>query len=199
MNAFAAEHAVEWTYRIEAFGGTFVEVVHDGTRDGTANVTLTAGGAAARLSRVLDGRAYFEGNASGLASFAGLKAADSSLEAGKWLYVPQDSLYFQSYANGLTVSSAVEQLYLGGTVAELPPTTLDGRKVLEIHEALKSKGTTYSMNVYVRSAGRPLPVEAVLTVNGVPGTISYGPWGIPPSAKVPKGAIPFRAVWVAGS
>ncbi|HUB71112.1 MAG TPA: hypothetical protein VL984_11870 [Acidimicrobiales bacterium] len=199
MNAFAAERAVEWTYRIKAYGGSFVEVVHDGVHDGTAHVTLTVGGQVAKLDRVLDGKAFFEGNAAGLTYFADLKAADSKLEAGKWVYVPKDSLFFASYANGLTMSSAVQQLYLGGTVTSLPPKTLSGRKVLEVHEALKSKGTTYSMDVYIRASGRPLPVEAVLTVNGVPATIAFGPWGVPPTAKVPKGAVPFRAVWVSGT
>jgi hypothetical protein len=199
MNTFASEHAVYWTYRLTAFGGSLDQVVHDGAKDGTMTATLKSGGQVAHASVVLDGKVYFKGNALGLAELENFVVPAAEKEAGRWIAVPRTSSYFAAYAINLTVASAVEELYLGGTVKALPPTTLDGVSVLAVRETVTSKGNAITETIYIRASGPPLPVEVVLAVNGVTGTIVYGPWGTPPAAKVPSKATPLKGTWVTKS
>jgi len=197
MDAFVSEKAVKWTYTLSAFGGSLLEVVHDGRKDGTANATLTIAGHIGQASMVLDGKVYLEGNARGLTEVDSFTASAAQKEAGKWIAVPRTSSYFAAYANDLTVASAVEELYLGGTMKAFPPKVINGRKVYAVQESLTTKGQTIIETVYIRAVGLPLPVEAVLSVDGVPGSIVYGPWGVPPDAKVPAKSVPFESSWVA--
>lgn len=177
-------------------------MVHDGLKDGVMNASLTTGGAGgtvAHVSMVLDGKLYFEGNPSGLRTFESLEVAPSQKEAGKWIAVNRSSEYFAAYANNLTVASAVQELNLGGTVTALPPTTSKGQKVDVLKESLSQKGETITETVYIKSTGAPLPIAIVLSVDGVGGSIVYGPWNTPPKATVPPKSVPFKASWVASS
>ena len=199
MNAFASEAAVDWTYRLSAFGGTSEEVFHDGKKDGTMTATLSDGGQVAKTSMVLDGKVYFEGNALGLDELENLTAAVADKEAGHWIAVPRSSAYFRDYSNDLTVGSAVEELYLGGSVEVLPTTTFKGQPAFVVKEAVTSKGTTVDETIYIRATGLELPLQVLLTVDGVSGAIVYGPWGKPPAAKVPVKSVPFQSTWLGKS
>jgi hypothetical protein len=199
MDAFASQRAVYWTYRLRAFGGSLEQVVHDGVQDGTMATTLKSGGQVAHVSVVLDGKVYFDGNALGLDQLQNFVVPAAEKEAGKWIAVPRTSPYFAAYAINLTIGSAVEELYLGGSVKVLPPTTLDGRSVLVLSESITSKGSRITETIYVKASGLALPLEVVLAVNGVSGTIVYGPWGKPPAAKVPLKSTAIRASWVTKS
>jgi len=200
MDAFVSQRAVYWTYKLEAFGGSLDEVVHDGLRDGTMNAVLNrggAGGTTAHVSMVLDGKVYFEGNALGLVTFEGLKTGQAGTEANKWIGVNRTSAYFDIYANDLTVASAVGQLNLGGTVKALPPTVSKGQPVDVLEEKVTSKGTPITETLYIKGTGEPLPLAAVLSVNGVGGSIVFGPWNLPPKAKAPSKWVPFNGSWLA--
>ena len=196
MDAFASEHAVYWTYRLSALGGSLDEVVHDGVKDGTMTGTLESGGQVAHVRVVLDGKVYLEGNVPGLAELENFVIPAAEKEAGKWIAVARSSSYFAAYAVNLTVASAVEELYLGGTVRALPPTTLDGVSVLAVRESVTSKGNPITETIYIRASGSPLPLKVLLAVGGVSGTIVYGPWGKAPAAKVPSKSTPLKGTWV---
>jgi hypothetical protein len=197
MDAFTAQRAVHWVYKFKAFGISSTEVVNDGMKDGTLAIVLKGGGATARLDIVLHGKVYFRANAFGLKTFAGFKAAPAASEAGKWIVVPRSSAYFAAFSNYLTVASAVQRLYIGGTVKSLPATTVGGEAVVPVQETTKVKSSTVVETVYVRATRTPLPVEATLDISGLSGTIVYGPWDKAPKAGVPSGAkVPFEAKWL---
>lgn len=196
MRAFAGQRAVVWTYRLAAFGRTLTETVHAGRADGTESDLLVGSGGTGRVELVLDGALYFEGNAAGLGEDLNFGAAAASDEANRWIAVPRGSAEFATMTAGITVSSAAQQLYIGGSVTSLPPTTVNRQSVLGFRESTRSGGFEISQKVYVRATGTPLPVEIAQEVNGLPATIVYGPWGRPPDAKVPVNAIVFQSTWV---
>jgi hypothetical protein len=196
MNAFTSQRAVDWVFRLSAHGGSLHEVVSSGLKDGTMSESLTTGGEVSTVKMVLDGQVFFEGNAPGLVAVENLKPAAARREVNEWVQVPRSSPFFAGYANNLTVASAVGELYLGGTVKALSPTTVNGQKVMAVRESLSSKGSTTVETLYVRASGMALPVEAVLAIDGVPGTIVYGPWSKPPAAKVPGRSVPLMDSWV---
>jgi hypothetical protein len=196
MNAFAAQRAVDFTYRLPAFGETLTEVVRAGLKDGAETDSVVGAGKDAHLSLLLDGKVFFEGNASGLTLDVAFKAAPAQKESNVWIVVPRSSPEFSSLAGGMTVGTAVQQLYIGGTITTLPPTTINGQPVFAVKESTKSDGFAITETVFIKATGAPLPVEVAQDIDGLSATILYGPWGKPPKVKPPKGAVPFQSSWV---
>jgi hypothetical protein len=199
MGAFLAQRAVDWTFHLSAFGTTLSYSVRSGSKDGTESYVLTSGGQVARASLVLDGKLYFEGNTKALNEAFNFKAGPAKSEANKWIAVPKSSADFADLSNGLTVSSAVDRLLIGGTLTMLPPTVVDGENVLAVHEVTQSQGVAVSETVYVRASAPRLPVKIALEAEGLPATIAYGPWDRPPTVKVPKKAVAFKSSWISKS
>jgi hypothetical protein len=202
MNAFVSQRAVDWTYHLSAFGRTYAERVDAGAKDGVEADTVTVGGSIGgsigRVSLILDGKLYIEGDATGLAQDAGFTAAAAQNEANKWIAVPKSSPEF-SLSGGMTVPTAVNQLYIGGKIKTLPPTKIDGQAVLAVNETTKSNGFTISETVYIKATGVPLPLEVVQNIEGLQAKIVYGPWDKPPAAFVPQGSVAIHTSWIAKS
>jgi hypothetical protein len=196
MNAFAHQRAAHWTYKAEAFGASLSQVYNDGLKDGSESLFLSAGGQVARLGVLLVGNVYLTGNSLGFTTFLNWKPAPAEKAVGKWVYVPRSSPYFQVYSAGLTVASAVNILYLGGTVSPLPPTKISGHPVLALRETKSTSKGKVIETVYVRPSGALLPVEATVESRGITFTALFGPWGKPPKVKAPKSAVRFDSSWV---
>jgi hypothetical protein len=196
MNAFAHQRAAHWTYKAEAFGASFSEVYNDGLKDGSESLSLSAGGQVARLGVLLVGNVYLTGNGLGFTAFLNWKPLPAEKAVGKWVYVPRSSPYFQSYSAGLTVGSAVNLLYLGGTVEPLPATKVSGQPVLALRETKSTSKGKVVETVYVRPKGAPLPVKVTVETGGVTFTALFGPWGKPPKVRAPKSAVRFDSSWV---
>jgi hypothetical protein len=196
MNAMAHERGVTWTYKLNAYGGSFNEVVHDGVHDGTMSSITSGGGIDAHVSAILDGKVFISGNALGLGQYDNFNAASAKSEANRWIVIPRSSRYFSAFSINLTMQSALQQLYVGTKFAMLSPTTVKGFAVKAVRESVSRNGTTVNETVYVRAHGAPLPVEVILSVNGIAGSIVYSNWGRPPSAHVPRPTIAFKSSWL---
>lgn len=160
------------------------------------------GGTFSRITMVLNGKLYFEGNAGGLVEFASLKPSPAQKYAGKWVAVNRSSAYFNGYAysNGLTVSSTAQELDPSGTVNALPPVVFDGHTVDVLQERFTQDHRTVTMTIYVKATGAPLPIGAVqLLQGGSQATFSFGPWNIPPLTKAPSKWVPFNGTWYSSS
>ncbi|HET9058960.1 MAG TPA: hypothetical protein VFN61_03495 [Acidimicrobiales bacterium] len=181
---------------MNAYGGSFKEVVHDGVRDGTMSSTTSGGGINAHVSAVLDGKVYISGNALGLAQYDNFNTTSAKTEANRWIAVPRSSQYFGAFSINLTMESALQELYVGNKFALLKPTTVKGLAVNAVRESVSRNGTTVNETVFIRAHGVPLPVEVILSVNGIAGSIVYSGWGKPPSAHAPKSAVPFKSMWL---
>jgi hypothetical protein len=172
------------------------ETTDSGLKEGTETASLSGGGnPPEHVSLVLAHNFFFEGNASGLSQFFGFKAAPARAEANQWMEVSRTSALFASFSAELTVASAAEQLYIGGTLSTFPSTTLDGRRVLAVHEVTKELSET----VYISASGAPLPVEVVQQVDGLAATTIFGPWDQPPVVKAPVKAVAFKSSWIGKS
>ena len=96
MDAFASQRAVDWTYKLSAFGVTYSEAAQAGRSDGIEADTVSSGGLTGRVNLILDGKLYLEGNAKGLAQDVGFTASASQQEANlldRSAQVPTDFAY----------------------------------------------------------------------------------------------------------
>jgi hypothetical protein len=198
MDAFASQRAVDWTYKLSAFGVTYSEAAQAGRSDGVEADTVSSGGLTGRVNLILDGKLYLEGNSKGLAQDIGFTASASQEEANLWIAVPKSSTDF-ALSGGMTVATALNQLLISNKMKTLPPTTINGQPVLAVEETTKSQGITLSDTVYIKATGMPLPVEIVQSVDGLQAKIVYGPWNKPPKTAVPAKSVPFQSSWIAKS
>ena len=66
MDAFASQRAIDWTYKLSAFGVTYSEAAQAGRSDGIEADTVSSGGLTGHVDLILDGKLYLEGNSKGL-------------------------------------------------------------------------------------------------------------------------------------
>jgi hypothetical protein len=194
LSAGLGEHSVRWI-STESANGIKLGIVSDvGQAAGSQIITWTQGSAEGILSVVLiHDTAYLIGNAAGL-YVQGFTSAAASAEANKWIAVKPSSADYASAAAGLTISSALAPLQMSGSVTAAP-----GAKILGMATA-GFKGTSKPFEgqpgapeeLYLRSSGKPLPVEVVQKGT----TTQFDNWGEPIKVTPPLGAISVQASWL---
>jgi hypothetical protein len=194
LDAGLGQSSVRWVTTEPANGAQLTIISDVGRSAGSQIITLTEGGGEAVLSVVLlDNTAYLIGNAGGL-YLQGFTEAAAAKEANKWITVKPSSAAYTSAAAGLTVSSALDPLKMAGSVTSVP-----GVKVLGL-STVGFAGTSKPVDgqsgaaekVYVRSTGKPLPVEVVQQGT----TTVFDNWGEPIKVTAPRGAVPIQAGWL---
>jgi hypothetical protein len=206
LAAARSEAAVDWTSHQHAGAYTATVVTEAGRRDGLQTITIGKGAQSGRVSAVLIGpKAYVHGDDFGLQANLGFTALAADVEAGRWLVVgsssPSDQAAYGAVAGGMTVPSVVSQLInLTGSLSLTPARTVHGQPVVGVRATVPARAGVPAIQevLYVHRGGRPLPVEMVVTGGGEPDTTVFGPWGQPPAAHPPAGAIPFDVAWLAG-
>lgn len=203
--AARAEPAVDVTFSVhDDLSG--VAVIEAGRVDGLELVTFHQGTKSGKLSVVLiGGLAYLRGNQFGLQSGASFTATAGTDESDRWIVVSSHASsklgheLFEEVAGGITVSSLWSQLVATGLVSFVPATKVDGQSVVGVRATTSATPGAPIMQetLYLRSTGRPLPVEEIGT-----GTASFtavfGPWGKPPVTHAPASALPFKTSWLTG-
>lgn len=194
LNAGLGQHSVRWT-STESANGIKLGIVSDvGPAAGSQVITWTQGPTEGVLSVVfIHGTAYLIGDPAGL-YVQGFTSAAATAEANKWIAVKPSSAAYASAAAGLTISSALAPLKMGGSV-----TTAPGAKILGM-ATVGFKGTSKPFEgqprapeeLYLRSSGTPLPVEVVQKGT----TTQFDNWGEPIKVTAPLGAVTIQASWL---
>jgi hypothetical protein len=148
---------------------------------------------------------FLKGNAAALTANLDISAAAASAHAGQWISLaPTDGPYASVYA-AVTARSALADNVTITPQHQLPPTKLDGRRVVVISgpiakvtiagQTIALKGTA---TLAVRSAAPHLPVrfresgsaDGQQSVS----TFTFSRWGAAVSLTAPTGAVPFASL-----
>jgi hypothetical protein len=146
-----------------------------------ASGSMSISGFSFDLVRVGD-TAYIHGSDDFYKHFAG--AAIAQLLHGKWLKASLTRGRFASLAPLTDISVLFAKAATHhGTLANKGKKAFKGREVVEILDT--SKGN----KLYVAATGKPYPVALVGGTKAQSGTITFGAWNKPVSARAPKSAI----------
>ncbi|MGO9661289.1 MAG: hypothetical protein ACLP7F_23410 [Acidimicrobiales bacterium] len=199
--AAAGQRALDWRQTVTEGVDSYTQMTQAGRRDGTSAITVRVGKVVLRLNWALIGKTvYFTGNANALSGALGFTPSAAKQEAGKWISVTAAAGdLFSELSSYLTVSSITTSLDLVGEMTLLPATTVRGQAVLGIQGIRLSEEEKVTETIYVRATGAPLPVELRQTGQGATGYTYFGPWGQPPRAKAPQGALKLSKTWLASS
>lgn len=198
-----AQASVDWNSSSSVGGFTTLEVTEAGKAAGVQRISLSQG--AASLGEVtitlVDDVAYMNGDSAALATLQMFTPGAALMEANRWISIPAGSAYFRIVSAGLTVRSALAQLEMSGPLIGLAETDVDGMRVVGVKgtgSPLFGPPSTPAV-LYVRSSGRPLPVEESEKVTGGTSTLRLLRWNGPVYVTPPVGATPFQTSWLQNS
>jgi hypothetical protein len=149
---------------------------------------------------------FVKGDDFGLQYRMGFTAAAAAAEAGRWVEATGGAAtpkveqeFYQSAADTLTVSSAVDEIGLDSPPALVPSLVIvDGELTIPIKMTQTvSKGVHVTCLLYLHAANLPLPVEHVNSSNnGATATDVFSSWGQAPVVVALAGAVPFETGWM---
>jgi hypothetical protein len=175
LAAIHAQHSVHYVSVVHS-GTTAVTIVADvGKTTGKQQITFSQSGQTGHVTvRLVNGTAYFRGDAFALRTFMGVPEANAQRYADDWVRVPHSAKQYASIAADVTLPSFAASLGINGTVAKIKgglsiTTTTGGVKLflapnhLPTRETGKGSGgtlavTTSSWNERVRV---PVPTKTV--------------------------------------
>jgi hypothetical protein len=132
------------------------------------------------------GEAYVNGSAEFWKQFGGPAVARRL--HGRWLRAPTASGEFSSFASLTDVHKLLAHLLSGhGALAKGTTSTVDGRKVIAIHDTSK-QGT-----LYVAATGTPYPIR-ISNGSSSGGHIDFSRFNRPVSLKTPASSIDISAI-----
>jgi hypothetical protein len=160
LAAVHAQHSAHYVTTTVS-GATKVVIVGDVAKtSGKQEITFTRSGRSGHVSvRVVNGTAYFRGDAFALQDFMGVPAANAVAHAGDWVRVPKTAKQYASVAAAVTMGSFAASLGVNGTVTKvaggLAITTSTGAAVrlfltskhLPTRETGKGSGGTLALTV----------------------------------------------------
>jgi hypothetical protein len=128
---------------------------------------------------LVDGVAYVEANAAGVAHYLELPTKHPAKLAGKWFAVPSSDENYQAVTEGTTLTSDFNQLQLAGPYRAGTPTGINHQKVIPIRCLISgtTKGTKASITIYVTATGPTLPVKFVAATQSVTDITVWSKWG----------------------
>jgi hypothetical protein len=120
LAAVHAQHSVHYVTTTTS-GTTKVTIVADVAKTtGTQRVAFMQAGKTGHITvRVVNGTAYFRGDAFALQRFMGVPAANAQRYAGDWVRVPHTAKQYASVAADVTLPSFAASLGINGTVTKI--------------------------------------------------------------------------------
>jgi hypothetical protein len=157
-------------------GHTLSAVNDIGTTEGRQSIHSDSSRAKVLL---VNGVAYVEANAAGVAHYLELTTTHPAKLAGTWFTVPSSDPNYATVTQGTTLTSDFAQLQLGGPYRAGKQTVIDRQKVIPIHCLISgtSKGTRAAITLYVTATGPTLPIKFVATTQSVTDTTVWSRWG----------------------
>jgi hypothetical protein len=147
LAAIHAQHSVHYVSTVVS-GTTKVMIVADVAKTtGIQRVTFTQAGKTGHVTvRVVNGTAYFSGDAFALKAFMGVPVANAQRYAGDWVRVPHTAKQYGAVAAAVTLPSFATTLGINGTVAKIKggisiSTSTGGVKLLLARNHLPTRET----------------------------------------------------------
>ena len=134
--------------------------------------------------------AYAHFDSAALAQALGLPSM-SAAAFGRWVSFEPADRGFGPLTQGLTLSSAVSQLFHWPDHLSLgSPPTVDGQQVVPITGEARLGGRTIKATLDVTRSAHPLPVEINASGTAASETVIFSNWGRPVTIAAPSGAQP---------
>lgn len=142
---------------------------------------------------LVNGIAYIEANAKGVANYFELSTTDPQQFAGRWFSVTSNDAGYSSYVEAVTLDSDFSQVQLSEPLTSGGQTTIDGHRVIPVYGyvAGASKGSKVRATLYVTATGKTVPIEFAVSSKGVHETITWSDWNHPVYLTVPGGSVPL--------
>ena len=180
---YAGNVAVSSSADVNAHSGTQYLTVTIGKQSGTIHIVF------------INGIAYVEGQALGLAVNLGLTNAQATQYAGRWISVTKGDKAYAATADGLTLASIVHDVTPHGPL-ELVKKEFHGKQVFAL-EALGGPQQAPVFRVLVAPRkGQRLPIEAssINPSRALSTHTDFSRWNEPVNVHAPSGSIPIATV-----
>jgi type IV secretory pathway protease TraF len=177
-----------------------IESGDTGPASGTQQVAIHGTAASDTASLIVIGQiTYVNANATGLVGLMNLSPADATVDAGKWILFSTANAAFSQIVAGVRSRDVAQEIALKGPFTLGAPRTLNGYAVNAIRGTVAVQGSKPAHAVlYVRSSGRPLPVEEdTVDAQGKPNGedhIVFSKWGERVRPRAPDAVITLGPV-----
>ena len=181
LAAIHAQHSVHYVTTTVS-GVTRVVIAGDVTaRKGMQAITFTQNARTGHVSvRVVDGTAYFRGDAFTLHAFMGVPTANATTFAGQWVRVPRSATQYASVAAGATLPSFSANLGVSGTVTK-------------VEGGLTISTNTGSLRLFLTP--NHLPTRETGKGSGGTLAMTIGGWNEPVRVSSPARTVPVQTVY----
>jgi hypothetical protein len=145
--------------------------------------------------RLVDNVAYVRGDAVGLEDALYLSPARAKNYAGRWISIQRGDALYPPTADGLTLSSIVDDVTPSGTPLKLVRRKAHGTPLIVVQadaHSLKFRGLPGSLSA--TADGEPLPVAAWQGGVGSEASTSFSKWNEPLSVRAPASSTPIAIV-----
>jgi hypothetical protein len=190
-----AKRSVHYT-SVGNYAAAAVSFVADaGVDRGIQHITYRNSGRTGHVTVIVTANtAYIRGDAFTLANYLGFKSTPAVSYAGRWVRFPHTDRSYAVIAAGVTLSSLVDEIALGGQLSRAPVTNIGGQRVLAVRgTASSSKGTIVS-TVYAAAAGPPLPVKQITTRGTLSLSMSFSLWNERIDLAAPRASVAISVV-----
>lgn len=180
---YAGHVVVTSSADVNANSGTQFLTVQNGKQSGTIHIVF------------VNGIAYVQGEAFGLAVNLGLTSAQATQYAGEWISVTKGDKAYAATADGLTLASIVHDITPHGSL-ELVKKSLHGKRVLAL-EGLSGPQQARVFHVLVAPPrGKQLPIEAssIDPARALFTHTDFSKWNESVNVQAPSGATPIATV-----
>lgn len=157
-------------YALKSSGGSTTQTI-DGEAEQNGGLQAVQTGSDQITVELVNGVAYFEGNAGGLEDTLGLSKTDSTTYADKWIEVTQSESLYEPITESVTILGILDQLKPSGTLVAGKPGKLAGHEAIGITGGLPGSTTSTSVTgnaeLYVSTAdGLPVGFSGQATSDG---------------------------------
>ena len=194
----AAGHAQRSVHYTSVGNYAAVQVSFDadaGVDKGIQRITYRKSGKTGQATVIVTANtAYIRGDAFILANYLGFKSTPATTYAGKWVRFPHTDRGYAAVAAGVTLSSLVDEIALGGQLSTAPITTVEGQRVLAVQGTASSSKGTIVGTIYARAAGSPLPVKQITTRGTVSLTMTFSLWNERIDLAAPRASVAISVV-----
>lgn len=194
------QRSVQWVYVSTEVGGCTasstelkVLIVADATTTaGALGVESEQQGATGEEGvLLLGGTAYLHADDAALRNWNCFSSSLASRIADQWVSIPASNSQFENLTEGLTIPSLARGLAMESP--RLVPGTrkIDGEVTRVLESTVTMNSVRYTLKLYVRASGAPLPVERDVVSTPVHAVTLYKHWGESVQVTRPSRSIPF--------
>ena len=178
-NAIAKKH-VTITARSTYQGIKTIFVTRSNPTSGIQSVTYVVSGAQYHATLIfIHGLGYLKGDAVALSQYLGISQAQGQQYADQWIEIDQQSPNYAFITGGVTISSALSEVPLSGSISTTAPSVVAGVRVT----TLKGIAGANSYLPHIRetlsiSTSSPsLPVKESASGQGITQVLTFSGWG----------------------